>query len=248
MIGDLYVKHIQEPGKEPLFWMLVAFLLTFAFIRLSVWMIRKQVRWWPGNIESSGGLHIHHLVFGIFMMLGAGVLEFGADPDGTGTTLLAALFGAGAALTLDEYALWLRLKDVYWAKEGRQSVDAVILVGLTMMLLLIGLSPLGVNDVDDQSRSALAYSSGLILLNVIFTLVAVLKGKVFTAIVGMFVPLVSLIGSIRLAHPNSPWAHRRYRQRPSKMVRAERRYARDRLRINRARHALTDWITGTGRA
>ncbi len=243
-IVDTYDRLILEPGKAPLFWMVATFIVTFGFIRLSVHMIRRQVRWWPGNIQT-GGVHVHHLVFGIFMMLAAGILEFGADPDGVATVLLAMLFGCGAALTFDEFALWLHLSDVYWSSEGRQSIDAVVLVGLFMVLLFMGTSPLGVDDLQDQSRTGLAIASGAIALNLLMISVTLLKGKLATGVVGVFIPVVSLVGAVRLAKPGSPWAHRRYASRPSRRARAERRFARDRARTARARRALVDLLSGT---
>jgi lysyl-tRNA synthetase class 2 len=243
IIVDAYDRHILEPGKAPLFWMVAAFIVTFAFIRFSVHMIRRQVRWWPGNIDA-GGVHVHHLVFGIFMMLAAGILEFGADPDGAGTVLLPMLFGCGAALTMDEYALWLHLEDVYWAQEGRQSIDAVILVGLFMMLMFMGISPLGVDDLHDQSRSGLAIASGLIAINVVLTSVTLLKGKLATGVVGAFFLPVSLFGAVRLAKPDSPWAHRRYALRPARRARAERRFSEDRARMGRVKGWVVDHLSG----
>lgn len=240
---SLYDQHIKEPGKAPLFFMLIGFIVAFGFIRLSVHMIRRQVRWWPGNV-APGGLHIHHLVFGIFMMLLAGVVEFGADPDGRATVLLATLFGVGAALTMDEFALWLHLKDVYWASEGRQSVDAVILVGLFMCLLFVGFAPFGVDDLDRQSRTGLALTSALIAVNVSLTAITLLKGKLVTGMIGAFVLPVSLVGAIRLGYPSSPWGHWRYRSRPKRMARAEHRFAQERRRAGRLKKWFVDHMTG----
>ena len=77
-------------------------------------MIRAQVSWWPGNVETSGGLHIHHLVWGILLLMLSGFLGFALSPDAW-MDVLAVLFGIGMGLALDEFALWLRLEDVYWA-------------------------------------------------------------------------------------------------------------------------------------
>jgi hypothetical protein len=88
-----------------------------------------------------GGRHIHHLVWGILILLAVGygyLMEVGADDTPTSIfagRLMSILYGVGAALTLDEFALWLNLEDVYWAKQGRESIDAVILFGA---LLAIG--------------------------------------------------------------------------------------------------------------
>lgn len=86
---------------------------------------------------SIGGTHIHHLVWGIWLLLLTGYLAiaFGAflplEP-------IALFFGIGAALTLDEFALWLHLEDVYWSREGRWSVDVVIIVAVVLGLIMLG--------------------------------------------------------------------------------------------------------------
>src|SRR3954463_438315 len=106
-------------------WMMAAFLLTFLTTRLITRAIRTGRG--PFRNASVGGVHIHHEVYGIFLMLGAGAAEVTYRPGAPAVYALAALFGAGAALTLDEFALWLHLDDVYWSREGRSSVDAVLL-------------------------------------------------------------------------------------------------------------------------
>ena len=103
-------------------------LASFLLIRTSARLMRSpKVPWWPGSIQTEGGLHVHHLVFGIVLMLLAGfvlALQPGSGQDhGRG-------FGIGAGLTLDEYALWLHLEDVYWEEQGRRSVDAVVIATL----------------------------------------------------------------------------------------------------------------------
>ena len=91
-------------------------LLSFGFIRFSTRMIRAEVSWWPGNV-SPGGLHIHHLVFGIVLMMLAGFIAFAIQPYSPWFEITAGLFGIGMGLTLDEFALWLYLDDVYWAEQ-----------------------------------------------------------------------------------------------------------------------------------
>src|SRR2546421_6232369 len=102
--------------------MLAAFIVTFAVTRLVVRAIRSG-RGPFGNVEVDG-LHIHHLVPGIFLLLITGTLEFALIPHGTLRLVIAGGFAVGAALTLDEFALWLHLNDVYWSDQGRVSVDA----------------------------------------------------------------------------------------------------------------------------
>ena len=123
---DLYREGIVDTGREAQFLFFVAFLLTFGFIRTSAHMIRAQVSWWPGNV-SVGGTHIHHLVWGILLLLIFGWIGVAVAPDSPWREISAVMFGIGTGLTLDEFALWLNLKDVYWEKEGRRSIDAVII-------------------------------------------------------------------------------------------------------------------------
>ncbi len=108
------------------FLILAAFLLSFGFIRSSAHMIRAQVSWWPGNVEAKGGTHIHHMVWGILTLMVAGYLGLSLQPDSPWRELTAIAFGIGMGLTLDEFALWLNLEDVYWQQKGRQSIDAVV--------------------------------------------------------------------------------------------------------------------------
>jgi hypothetical protein len=85
-----------------------------------------------------GGRHVHHLVWGIALLLFVGyawLLESAEDPHSRAAgRALAVLYGVGAALTLDEFALWLNLRDVYWEREGRVSLDAIALFGALALL------------------------------------------------------------------------------------------------------------------
>ena len=102
--------------RRPTFFMVLAFVVTFVVTRFVTHMIRTGRG--PFRDNTVGGVHVHHAVYGIFLLLAAGALEFAYRPDPPGAQILAALFGAGAALTLDEFALWLHLDDVYWGPEG----------------------------------------------------------------------------------------------------------------------------------
>src|SRR3954449_13518653 len=117
-----------------------AFLISFLFIRTSARLMRSpKVPWWPGSVTTEGGLHLHHLVFGIVLMLVGGTLGFALDESQTPWIELAAVaFGIGAGLTFDEFALWVHLDDVYWSDEGRQSVDAAIIAIVFVALVLTG--------------------------------------------------------------------------------------------------------------
>ena len=95
-------------------------------------------------------MHIHHQVWGILLILVAAVLEFAYQPDTPWLEVLGAVFGIGAALTLDEFALWVHLDDVYWSEEGRKSIDAIVVAACIGAVLLIGTAPFGVNDTVSQ--------------------------------------------------------------------------------------------------
>lgn len=84
-----------------------------------------------------GGLRIHHLVWGILLLSLTGCAAIGFDRPAW-RNRLAALYGVGAALTLDAFALWLNLEDVHWARQGRQSVAAGIVMGAVRVLTALG--------------------------------------------------------------------------------------------------------------
>src|ERR1700742_5298334 len=142
-----FQESVLAAGKLRLFCFFVAFIATFLFIRFSVRMIRAQVRWWPGNV-TPGGTHIHHVVFGVVLMLVGGVAGLSISDDVVGwRAVVAGLFGIGSALVLDEFALILHLSDVYWAQQGRLSVDAVFVAVALTGLLVLGLRPSFVDDI-----------------------------------------------------------------------------------------------------
>jgi hypothetical protein len=214
---------------------LAAMLLSFAFIRFSTRMIRAEVSWWPGNV-TPGGMHIHHLVFGIVAMMIAGFVSFAAQPGEPGIEILAGIFGVGMGLTLDEFALWLYLEDVYWSDEGRSSVDAVILAAIIGGGLIVGFVPL---DAGSGSTTIAILAS--VLINLCLCGVAALKGKYTAAVIGMFVPPVTWVFAVRLATPDSWWARRRYKPGSGKLTKSQARKARHDRRVRR----LQDLIGGT---
>src|SRR5438874_7009211 len=127
----LETNFLDVPGQRAGFVLLAAFLGSFLFIRTSARLMRSpRVTWWPGSVTTGGGLHLHHLVWGIVLLLLTGFLSFVTKPTSPWEEILAALFGIGAGFTLDEFALWIHLRDVYWAEEGRSSFDAVIVAAV----------------------------------------------------------------------------------------------------------------------
>jgi hypothetical protein len=234
-----YHEHIVAAHKQPLFLLLVGFITAFVGIRFSVRMIRAEVRWWPGNI-TPGGLHIHHMVFGLGFLLVGGIGVFATNGGHPWIDVFGFCFGIGCGLVLDEFALILHLDDVYWGEQGRKSVDAVILGILVTALLLTGYVPLGVVPGQDTRWGLVA----VISVNAVVSIVALLKGKVWTGLLGIMVPGLSWIGAVRLARPSSPWARWRYATRPRRRRRAVRRERLLHARADRARTWLFDLIAG----
>jgi hypothetical protein len=132
-LKELYHEHLGETRRERLFIASFSFFIAFVIVRIITHAIRNGIG--PFHNVSHGDLHIHHLVWGILLLLGVGygwLLQLGTGMTGTSRTagiMLTILYGVGAALTLDEFALWLNLRDVYWEREGRESVHAVMLFG-----------------------------------------------------------------------------------------------------------------------
>lgn len=206
---------------RPMMWMFLAVLVTFLVTRTVTRVIRSGSGSGAGlgNV-SVAGVHVHHQVFGIVIIIGTGIVLVSAQPQGAALDVAAAVFGVGVGLTVDEFALWLHLEDVYWTREGRKSVDAIFCV-LVVTGVLIG----GVDFVSGQVGTAAWWSSvALVAVNLSFSVICLLKGKVVTGVVGIVVSFIAFIGAIRLAKPGSWWATRRYASRPRRAARAARRY------------------------
>lgn len=210
----------MDTGREAQFLFLAAFLASFGFIRTSTHMIRAQVSWWPGNV-SVGGTHVHHLVWGILLLLIFGWIGLALAPESPWREVSAVFFGIGAGLTMDEFALWLNLKDVYWEKEGRRSIDAVIITAAVSGLLLVGFRG-WVDAAASVEEQVFAIVGSLGALGLLLVLVNAAKEKFGVALIGILFPPAALIGALRLAKPNSLFA-RTYGK--GRMERAKRRYA-----------------------
>jgi hypothetical protein len=234
--------NLGEHHEQGVFLVLVGLVGSFALIRMSTRIIRSEsVSWWPGNIESETGLHLHHLVFGIVTMMLAGTLTFVAEGRSPFTELCALGFGIGVGLTVDEFALWVHLDDVYWAREGRSSVDAVVITAALMGLVLLGINPFAVG-ADTPVEVVLNVLGTVILFFVV--LVCLAKGRILHGVIGLFVPPLSIYGASRLGKPDSAWAKRRYgERRPRKQARAEARFPPDR-RTERFKEAFRDLVGG----
>jgi hypothetical protein len=150
----LYRKHFGDSRTERRLFSTGSFFLTFGATRAVTHAIRAE-RGPFKNVTGPSGRHIHHMTFGIAGLLGVGyvwMLEIGIDEAGRASRITSSVYGSGAALTLDEFALWLNLEDVYWAKQGRESIDAVVLFGSLLSLSVLGKGFLA--DVVRETRRA----------------------------------------------------------------------------------------------
>jgi len=215
-------------------------LCTFLGIRVNTRLIRAEVRWWFRELHP-GGIHIHHMVVGVVIMVVSGLATIAMQPHGFWGIAGAVAFGGGVALTLDEFALLLHLEDVYWYEQGRVSVDAVIITITVALLFLGGLQPFNLAGSSTLTQLGGWAVTVLITANVALAVVCFLKGKVWTGVLGCFVPVLALIGALRLAKPNSPW-FRHYG--PVKQGRALRRDQRLAAYVRAGRHAFFDLIAG----
>jgi hypothetical protein len=138
---SLYRRHFRDHRRERMFLASLSFALAFGVTRLVTYISRRRDDPFQISIQ---GIHVHHLVWGILILLAVGymwLIQVGTGVDGRSVRfgrLTALLYGIGAALTLDEFALWLNLQDVYWKREGRISIDAVFLFGAAVSVGLWG--------------------------------------------------------------------------------------------------------------
>jgi hypothetical protein len=228
----LVIAASDPSSRSVALWLLAGFLGSFLFIRTSARLMRSpKVTWWPGSV-TSGDLHIHHLVWGIILLLLCGFLGFATEPTSPWTQILAVLFGIGAGFTLDEFALWLRLEDVYWSEQGRQSVEAVMIATVFAVFIVIGSVPF--------PKGSAAAVIPLVIIDVVVTVVCLAKAKYFLALIGLFIPFVGWFGAIRLARPNSRWARKRYANNPKKLHKAQVRGE----RWDRRRRKFQDLVAG----
>jgi hypothetical protein len=234
-----YHHYVYASGREPLFFLLLAFLLTFVAVRTYTRLGRRR-GWGSASVR---GVHLHHLVPGIVASLVAGTAIIGFRPGDDSMLLLSSVFGAGAALILDEFALVLHLDDVYWTDEGRSSIEAT-LIGFTFAVLcLLATAPLSSDPAKDVPHWV---AGGMITVNLLFALVAFLKGKAKLGAFGLFVPGIALLGAVRLAKPTSFWALRFYSA--AKFERSRARAALHDRRYAHLKHRFYDAIGGAPHA
>ncbi|MEU5980598.1 hypothetical protein [Streptomyces sp. NPDC047315] len=241
-MGQWFHDNITEPGKLPTLLALASFVLTFLVTRTVVRMIRAGRG--PFRNVTPGGLHIHHVVPGVILTVVGGFGAVGSGRHGWAAGVFAVLFGMGAGLVLDEFALIVHLDDVYWTEEGRRSVEVVVLAAALALLVLGGFSPLGVDSLTAEERQNRVTVLVTILLNLLLVLVTFVKGKPTLALISVFVPFVALFGAVRLARPGSLWARHLYRDRPRARARAALRSYRHDRRWDGPRRKFQDLIAG----
>jgi hypothetical protein len=192
-------------------------------------------------VVSESGVHVHHLVFGIVTMMISGAVGFTVLGDSPWAEICAFAFGVGAGLTIDEFALWVYLEDVYWSEEGRVSIDATVIAAAFMGLVLLGFTPFTF-----KTGSLDQMLEGLLSAAVVLSCVAIcfVKQRLLHGTVGFFVLPIAIYGAARLGKPGSPWARRRYGEHnPDKQAEAEDRFKSDR-RTERFKNAFRNIIGG----
>jgi len=242
IFSDFWQDQLVEHNRQALFLVLVGFLGSFVFIRISTRLMRSpKVPWWPGSIVSEGGVHLHHLVFGIVTMMIAGTIGFALMGTSPWFEICALAFGIGVGLTIDEFALWVHLDDVYWAEEGRRSIDATVVAAVVMALLVFGVRPF---EIESDSMGLLVASIVAAFINFSVAGICFMKDRILHGIVGFFILPIGIYGAMRLAKPNSAWARRRYgERRPGKQVAAAKRFPPDR-RTQRFKERFRDIVGG----
>ncbi len=241
-VSDFWTNQVVGESRDGIFLVLVGFIVSFAFIRMSTRLMRSpRVSWWPGSVVSDSGVHLHHLVFGICLMILAGTVGFASSGTRPWVDIAAGMFGVGVGLTIDEFALWVYLDDVYWSEEGRKSVDATVIAAAGMLLLLFGFEPF-----DFTTSSIGEVISSFAGAALVFAMVAVCfaKGRILHGWIGFFFLPVGIYGASRIGKPNSPWARRFYgERRPAKQAKAEERFRPDR-RTERFKQRFRDIVGG----
>jgi hypothetical protein len=230
---------MRAVGRLPLIVCFAAFVTTFVVTRVITRMIRADTGPFKDNV-SEGGLHIHHAVPGVVLLVVGAFMAVAATTT-TWSVIAALLVGVGTSLVLDEFALILHLSDVYWSDEGRISVEMVSLAIGCLGLVLLGVQPFGGLDDPEDGGTFLSslVSIALVLLAIV---VCVAKGKYRFALFGAFIFVFAFVGAFRLARPDSRWARRRYG--PEKLARAEVRMAKQEARYGPMATWVSDFVAG----
>jgi hypothetical protein len=239
-VTPLVAADVIGSGRVPLAVCFGAFVITFIVTRLITRMIRAGRGPFKDNVSESG-LHIHHAVPGIILLVIGAFMAIAVDTDSPWAIAAAVFVGVGTSLVLDEFALILHLEDVYWLQEGRISIEMIALAMGCLGLVLVGLEPF--NFLKDDNGKITAGSALLALAIVLpFLVVCVLKGKYRMTLFSLFVFPVAIVGAVRLARPQSRWANWRYK--PEKLARAQRRTERQDARYDPIASWVSDFVAG----
>jgi hypothetical protein len=222
-------------GREPLLLLLGASFLTFAVTRLYTRVGRVR-DWRSGRV---GDVHLHHMVVGNVLTLSCGMFELAFQPRDIGLDVLAVGFGVGAAFVLDEFALTVHLRDVYWTPEGRHSIEVSVIWTLLGLILLTGISPFGIHDHTEIPR---LIGFAVVATSIVLSVIICLKGKLLLALLSIFLPPIGVVAACRLARPGSVWAQLFYDERRRSLARA--RFDPVTSRSEALRHQVADLLGG----
>ncbi len=234
-LDAIRVHHFGLAGREPLLLLLGASLLTFVVTR--VYTRGARVHNWRSS--RVGDVHVHHMVVGNVLTLTSGMFEIAFQPGDIGVDLLAVLFGIGAAFVLDEFALTVHLRDVYWTPEGRHSIEVSIIWTLLGLMLLAGISPFGIHDQTEIPR---LIGFVVVAASIVLSVIICLKGKLILALISIFVPPVGVVAAYRLARPGSIWSQLFYGERRRALAVA--RFDPKNSRNEAFRHHFADLLGG----
>ena len=239
-MSSWWTREIVDAGKFPLMLTFVSFIVTFLVTRTITRLIRSGRGPFRNNVSSSG-VHVHHAVPGLVLLVAGAFISVGSEAFAW-SCAAAVMIGIGVSLVLDEFALILHLQDVYWTDEGQTSVGVVSLAAAALGFALVGYSPFGISDVDSTELRVRLTGIAIVLVNVLLVVGCVRKAKYATAVIGLFVPVVSAIGVVRLARPDSRWAQRHYDA--AKTERARVRHADLDRRYGPIARGFADFIAG----
>ena len=231
------IDGLVSTGKLPLTLAFIGFLLTFVITRIITRMIRAGRGPFRDNV--SGGVHIHHAVPGIVLTIAGAFTSVGVDGQSPGAEISAVMIGVGASLVLDEFAMILRLQDVYWSTQGQLSVQVVMMTGAVLGLFLLGLNPLTEDSGFGAGHLVLLVMAAI---HIVALLMCVEKGKYSTAAVAAFIPPLAWFAAVRIGRPESRWARDHYG--PEKTERARRRAERFDRRFGHWGLGIEDLVAG----
>ena len=242
-MGTWFHETIIAKNRIALFLCFAAFVVTFVVTRIITRNIRAGRGPFKDNVSTSG-MHIHHVVPGIMLLVAGAFMSVATGAEQPWTEISAVLVGIGTSLVLDEFALILHLSDVYWSEQGRVSIELISLAVASMSLFLIGFSPnLFDGDAGIASDTFTLFGATFAAtLHVALVVICIAKGKYELALLSTFIPFLGVICAIRTARPDSLWAKHFYN--PRRMQRATEKAARFDARWGRYLDGFTDFIAG----